>query len=166
MHIKITVKTRDRMGTYSLPSHVLGTVLAAENFTLSSTTGDTCPGAVAARGLMIGVNERDNNRVNDRVHYESYKMNDRVKVQQHERAFGGWSLRQASAHDHTLRPICKRLYVLSLSVCSLSCWLTLGLTGSQLHNRLRDQFTVLFSRAGQKVGWSLFIRASLSEPHT
>jgi len=55
VQIKITVKTRDRMGTYSLPSHVLGTVLAAENFTVSSTTGDTCPGAVAARGLMIGL---------------------------------------------------------------------------------------------------------------
>lgn len=52
MQIKIT---GDRMSTYSLPSHVLGTVLAAENFTLSSTTGDTCPGAVAARGLMIGL---------------------------------------------------------------------------------------------------------------
>ena len=82
------------------------------------------------------VNERDNNSVNDRVHYEGYKMNDRVKVQQHERAFGGWSLRQASAHDHTVKPICKHLYVRSLCVCTHSCWLTLGLTGSQLHNSL------------------------------
>lgn len=109
MPIKITVKNRDRMGTYSLPSHVFGTVLAAENFTLSSTTGDTCPGAVAARGLMIGIN----NKVNDRVKYEGYKMNDRVKVQQHDRAYCGWSLRQDSAHDHTLGSFCNEFGALA-----------------------------------------------------
>ena len=101
---------------------------------------------------MIGVN----NKVNDRVKYEGYKRSDRVKVQQHDRAYCGWSLRQDSAHDHMLRSFCNEfgalaqqwmcgcvgywnhLYVRSLSICSTSCWLTLGLTGSQLYNRLRD----------------------------